>query len=172
METLFENQYQMTKERYFSFYKNPIKMNYMKIMWIVFMIISLVMAVMSVVGGQSGYFFYYGLILLFAAYNAFFRQAHVASKTYKKLVTQMGGDAWQRDILVGDKIIMKDLNTLSEFHWNQISHVVINQEYVALVLVNDLAIRLDKKGFVKGSYQDFVEYLKGKNLRIKGKIEE
>jgi len=169
MEALFENQYKLTRERYLSFYKKPIQLNYMKFVWGAFLVISGVMLIISLIDQQQGYAFYYGIIMLFCVYNVFLRNHLLALRTYKMLVTQLGMSEWERKITIGDKIIMTDMNTISEFHWTQIVKTVVNKEYIALVLTNNLAIRLDKTGFTQGTADTFLAYLKSKNIPIKEK---
>jgi hypothetical protein len=166
MQTLFENQYTISKERYMEWAKNPLKKNYFVIFWLVLMLFAIFLLINAVLINDVLFSAFYLLVIAFCIYRAFFRTKMLISKQFKSLTIIQRATEWQRIIEIADHITVTDGNTTTQYQWSQIKELLDHKNYLVLVFQKGLGIRLDKQGFTKGSCDEFLKYIKDKNIKI------
>lgn len=160
METLFENQYTMSKNRYFEWAKRPIKKNAFVYMWLGIMVFTLSMSIFSIINNDIIYFAFYMLLTVFCIYRCFFRAKMLLSKQFKAIAISQGKEEWERVIQIAGSIIITDGNTKTEYQWNQVNELINDKDYIILVFQKGMGIRLDKNGFKKGTTDSFLDFVK------------
>lgn len=159
MEILFENRYIMTKERWMDWANNPIKKNHFTIMWIILMIFTLYLFLNSILSGDIIFSTFYIFMTVFCIYRGFFRTKLLLIKQFKLIASNQGVIEWERVIQFTDIITVIDGNTTSHYQWIQVTKFIENKNYLILVLKNGLGIRVDKNGFTKNIYENFLKYI-------------
>lgn len=160
MELLFENRYMMSKRRLTEWAKHPIKKNMMIIMWIGIMVCTFFMFIFSLIINDRVFSAIFLLLAAFSGYRAFFRYKILLSKQFSVIATTQGKEEWERVIQFTNSIMVNDGNTKAEYQWSQIIELINDNDYLILVFKKGIGIRLDKKGFTKGSTDCFLEFVK------------
>lgn len=168
MDILFENRYTVTKERWMDWGNNPIKKNHINVIWIILMIIMLLLFLNSILNGFNLFSTFYILMTGFCIYRGFFRRKLLLVRHFKLIARNQGAIEWERVIQFTDDIIVIDGNTTSRYQWVQVVKCIENKNYLILVLGNGLGIRVDKSGFTKNTYENFLKYVKNQfpNIRL------
>jgi len=162
MEILFENCYTMSKERYISWAKNPAKKNKLNLIWNVltfFIAMTMVQALLS-----RDYLlipFYFALIA-YCIYRSFFQTRVLFVKQYKANAAAQGKSEWERIIRLSSCIDVEDGNIKAQYQWDQVKEYFENGDDYIFVFKNGSGIRLDKNGFRKGTYEEFLVYINDK----------
>lgn len=163
MEVLFENRYTMSKDRYVNWAKHPIdliKKNVIVFMWLCIMLITSFMSVFCIVNNDLGSSVFYLFMTAFCIYRSFFRAKMLLSKQFKAIAISQGKEEWERVIQFSNSIIVNDGNSKIEYHWSQVNKLIIDKDYIILVFQKGLGIRVDKNGFIKGTTDSFLDYIK------------
>jgi len=166
MEILFENRYMMNKNRFIEWAKHPIKKNILAIIWFVIMIFTIFMSILSIMNKDIIFFIFYMLMSVFCIYRCFFRTKFLLSKQFKVIAINHGNDEWERVIQFGDSIILIDGNTKTEYQWSQVRELINDRDYLILVLGKGIGIRLAKNGFIKGTADAFLDFIKNECQEI------
>lgn len=160
MEILFENRYTMTKEQLMDWANNPIKKNYFKIMWIILMILMIAMFCNSILSGDIMFLALYLLMTAYCIYRGFFRNKIILRRQFKIIASNQGAMEWKRVIQFTDSITVIDGNRTSLYQWNQVIKFIETKNYFILVFKYGIGIRVDKNGFTKNTYENFLQYIK------------
>jgi hypothetical protein len=172
MEILFENRYKMTKERFMNWAKNPIKKNYLIVLWLILMIITIYMSITSIFNRDIFFSAFYLFLTMFCIYRGFFRTKILISKQFKVLAITQGVDRWERVIQFADCITVIDGITTTKYKWSQIVKLIDNKDYLILTLNNKLGLRIEKDGFTKGTPDSFLQFIISKYPSIHLSIEK
>jgi hypothetical protein len=172
METLYENSYKVSKESYIYWFKHPVRKNYFYIVWIILGAFSLACAISSLLNGG----FFLGLFILFTAfciYRAFFRNRFFLSRQFKAISLLQGESEWDRNIRLGEYISVTDGHSETQYQWAQVTEVIVDKEYIILVLGKAWGVRLVRNSFTKGDFDGFIGYMKTQHntipVRVRGK---
>lgn len=160
MELLFENRYMMSKKRLMEWAKHPIKKNMMINIWIGIMVCTFFMFIFSLVVNAKLFSAFFLLLSAFSGYRAFFRYKILLTKQFSVIAITQGKEEWERVIQFTNCIIVNDGNTKTEYQWSQIMGLIDDSDYLILLFQRGIGIRLDKKGFTKGSTDSFLEFVK------------
>lgn len=165
METFFENQYTMSKNRFIEWAKRPIRKNIFVYIWFVFAAIAFLMSIFFLVNNDTNFVFYM-LLVLFCLYRSFFRAKLLLAKQFKLIAINQGKEEWEREIHIGSSIILNDGNTKAEYQWNQVKELIDDKDYLILVFEKGIGIRLAKNGFKKGTSDSFLDFVKNEYQSI------
>lgn len=166
MEILFENRYTMTKERWIDWINNPIKKNHFTIMWLIFIIFTLFLFLNSILSGDIIFSAFYILMTAYCIYRGFFRNRILLIKHFKLIASNQGVMEWERVIQFTDIITVIDGNITAHYQWNQVFKFIENKNYFILVFKYRIGIRVDKNGFTKNTYEEFLQYIKSEYPNI------
>lgn len=169
MGILFVNCYSMSKERYLSWAKNPVKKSKIKLIWnvlIFFITVTMLQATLS-----KGYLLipFYLVLIAFCIYKGYFQTKVMFLKQYKANAAAQGKGEWERIIKMSDCIDVEDGNVNVKYQWDQVSELIESKNEFIFVFKNASGIRLDKNGFKDANYEAFLAFIKGKfeNIPIK-----
>ncbi|WP_316569410.1 YcxB family protein [Neobacillus sp. YIM B06451] len=166
METVFQNEYTVTKERFMEWAKNPIQRNYFSVFWLLFTIVTFVLSIYYFFIHDTAFSFFYLVLTAYCVYRGFFRTRMFTARQYKALTIVQQGKEWDRVIQFADTILVSDGNNTMTLQWNQIVKLIDQKNELILVFPKGMGIRLDKSGFTKGSQAEFLEVIKNKNIPI------
>jgi hypothetical protein len=166
MENLFENCYTMSKERYISWAKNPVKKNKLKLIWIVLTFFIAMTMLQAFLSHDFLLLPFYLVLIVFCLYRCFFQNRVLFIKQYKANAASQGKREWERIIKLSDCIHVEDGNIEVQYQWDQVKEYFENKDDFIIVFKNGSGIRLDKKGFVKGTYEEFLVFINNKFDKI------
>lgn len=170
MEAQFENQYTVSKKRFFEWGKRPVTTDVITYLWIAIALIIVVFAIVSMAYKDIIYLSFYVFFELFCIYRIFFRNKLLLSKQFKAITIVQGKEEWNRRIEFGDRIRVTDGNTTSEYEWTQVKEFIIDRDYFIFVMAKRLGLRIYKAGFTIGTDESFTEYMKKEHGDISVRI--
>ncbi|WP_059173995.1 YcxB family protein [Bacillus sp. FJAT-27445] len=166
METAFQNEYTVTKERFMEWAKNPIQRNCFFIFWIFFTLVTAVLSIYYLFIHDTAFSSFYLLLSVYCVYRGFLRTRMFTERQYKALTIIQQAKEWNRVIKFADTITVYDGNNTMTLEWNQIVKLIDQKNELILVFSKGMGIRLDKSGFTKGSQAEFLESINNKNIPI------
>ena len=118
MEPLFENQYTVSKKRFFEWAKRPVTTDVTTYLWIAIALIIVALAIISMAYKDIIYLSFYVFFEFFCIYGILFRKRLLLSKQFKAIAVIQGKEEWNRRIEFGDRIRVTDGNTTSEYEYS------------------------------------------------------
>lgn len=117
---------------------------------------------------------FYLLLAVFSFYRALLRDRIYVGKQFKRLSELQGGaESWERIIRMEDEIVVVDGGSTSKYSYSQVTDVVGDQKYIALMLGPSMGIRMERGGFTMGSADELEAFIaQRKFLHTEKKIRE
>jgi hypothetical protein len=169
METLIENKYSVTKEKYMDWVMHPAKKNRLyeqKLLWTAIALFTVYVFIQSILGGDAFFSAYAILMTVFCIYRGFFRMKILASKQFDLLAKSQGASEWERTIKFSDRIKAVDGNTTTQYLYENFKELIDCGDCVALVIDPKQSIRLYKNRFTKGSLKELIDFIKTEHSNI------
>ena len=168
MEPIFSNACSQTKENLLEMIKATVPAWY-KLYCRIFAVLFVVMAAVLVFIEQ--YLFAVIFLVLAAAILAVYNRkiSSAAQKTWQKNFDQYGKDVETRIFFYEDSIVGKNLQTGNAVRteYEKIEKIVETPSLYVLVFLKNIAILVDKNGFISDNGADFAEFIKKKCVNAK-----
>lgn len=168
MEPIFSNACSQTKENLLEMIKATVPAWY-KLYCRIFAVLFVVMAAVLVFIEQ--YLFAVIFLVLAAAILAVYNRkiSSAAQKTWQKNFDQYKKDVETRIFFYEDSIVGKNLQTGNAVRteYEKIEKIVETPSLYVLVFLKNIAILVDKKGFISDNSADFAEFIKKKCVNVK-----
>lgn len=168
MEPIFSNACSQTKENLLEMIKATVPAWY-KLYCRIFAVLFVVMAAVLVFIEQ--YLFAVIFLVLAAAILAVYNRkiSSAAQKTWQKNFDQYGKDVETRIFFYKDSIVGKNLQTGNAVRteYEKIEKIVETPSLYVLVFLKNIAILVDKNGFISDNGADFAEFIKKKCVNAK-----
>lgn len=171
MQTIFENQFICTKDYYTEYYKyicfkKPIMITINIILSISFVVSILSMIFPKIVvldANMAETNIATVLIILCLQVYVFFRNKNLA---YNRALERNNGNPMEVKLAITEKNINIFINSEKDMNieFTNIEKTIETKNYYILVSKAKLAIALKKDGFIKGTANEFEEFLKQKRL--------
>ena len=168
MEPIFSNACSQTKENLLEMIKATVPAWY-KLYCRIFAVLFVVMAAVLVFIEQ--YLFAVIFLVLAAAILAVYNRkiSSAAQKTWQKNFDQYKKDVETRIFFYEDSIVGKNLQTGNavRIEYEKIEKIVETPSLYVLVFLKNIAILVDKNGFISDNGADFAEFIKKKCVNAK-----
>ena len=168
MEPIFSNACSQTKENLLEMIKATVPAWY-KLYCRIFAVLFVVMAAVLVFIEQ--YLFAVIFLVLAAAILAVYNRkiSSAAQKTWQKNFDQYKKDVETRIFFYEDSIVGKNLQTGNTVRteYEKIEKIVETPSLYVLVFLKNIAILVDKNGFISDNGADFAEFIKKKCVNAK-----
>lgn len=168
MEPIFSNACSQTKENLLEMIKATVPAWY-KLYCRIFAVLFVVMAAVLVFIEQ--YLFAVIFLVLAAAILAVYNRkiSSAAKKTWQKNFDQYKKDVETRIFFYEDSIVGKNLQTGNAVRteYEKIEKIVETPSLYVLVFLKNIAILVDKNGFISDNSADFAEFIKKKCVNAK-----
>lgn len=165
MQSIFENKYEVNKEVMMDWSRHPLSKGQQRmqtgfrILWLVFAGFCLLNLVSAFMAGAGAFVFFYTLLFVFCLYRVLWKNKLVIGRQYQLLSKAQGQAFWGRTIRLEDKIRVRDGNAASEFGYGQVTGMVEDSRYIALLLGTGQGIRMEKDAFTMGSAEELSEFM-------------
>ena len=111
-------------------------------------------------------FYLYALMLVISVFKLFIQRFIVWSKRYKLYSTTYGVTEWIRTIeFLDDEIVLTDHTSVSKFKYNNIQTIKEKSNVVMIFMNNNIALRLYRDAFIKGSWEECKKILDEKAIK-------
>lgn len=168
MEPIFSNACSQTKENLLEMIKATVPAWY-KLYCRIFAVLFVVMAAVSIYMKQYifTYIFFALAVIILAIYNK--KISSAAQKTWQKNFDQYKKDVETRIFFYEDSIVGKNLQTGNAVRteYEKIEKIVETPSLYVLVFLKNIAILVDKNGFISDNGADFAEFIKKKCVNAK-----
>ena len=162
MEKLFENRYTMSKERYISWAKNPVKKNKLNLIWYVLTFFIAMTMIQAIISRDYLIIPFYLVLIAYCIYRSVFQTRMLFIKQYKANAATQGKSEWERIIRMSESIKVEDGNIKAQYQWEQVKEYYESKNDFIIVFKNGSGIRLDVEGFTQGTYNEFMVFIDSK----------
>lgn len=168
METQFEVSSILEEKHYVEFYRYIWRKNY----WMVLVV--LVLCILSAcLESDKDPIVWVVYIILMSVYVGVYalwmysRPRRAARKTMKQNQTFDGSERAPSVTTFGEDIRDESPNATAKIPYDRIKSIHISENVIVLIDIRDVAIIMDKNGFNKGSFQDFLPFIREKCPQLK-----
>lgn len=168
---IFENKYQIDKNVMMDWSRHPLVKaqrrikNGFRFSWIALGIFFAGYFISSLTKGMGAFAVFYLLMAVFSFYRALVRERINVAAQFKRLSEIQGGaEAWERVIRLEDEIVVVDGQSTSQYQYSQVTDVVGDQKYIALMLGPSVGIRMEHSGFTMGSADELEAFIAHKKF--------
>lgn len=155
-EILFENQFQVTEEKYIQWGKEGAFSGKRLCFVIAYTIFAVLFCFFGFFSKEAWFSFLFAVL---SVYQGYFRWFIITKRQYRMLSQQFGSSNWKRRILFReDKIQIIDENMSIEFQYGDIQKIQEKGNQIKLMMKNKKAIRLYEDAFINHDWEKCKEF--------------
>lgn len=173
---IFENRYQIDKNVMLDWSRHPLVGTQRRLQkgfrfsWLALGVFFIGYFASSITKGMGAFAIFYLFMAAFSFYRAFLRDRINVGKQFKRFSEVQGGaQSWERIIRMGEEIVVEDGKSISSYQYSQVTDVVGDQKYIALMLGPSIGIRMERSGFTMGSADELEAFIANRKFLCKEK---
>lgn len=159
MDTQFVVQSHLEKKHYVEFYRRVWKKRWI---WISIYLAAGFWGLLLYWENQRTIWMIYGCLMILYAVWISFRPRQQARKTFKENLAFEGGEKLGSTTKFGDVIVDESVRQSVTVPYDKVEKIHITKELILLVDVRKAVLILDKNGFTKGTFEEFLPFIQEK----------
>lgn len=166
-QVVFKNGYTVGRETYNEWEKLHVlrgkKEIFFQLLWLVFSLIALAWGIYVIKQG-AGFPWVQLLIIAFCVIRAWIIPPMRTKAWQDRMIKSVGKEHWERTLLFGEVITMRENQKQSEFTYDKVAKVKEYDNWYAIVMKNKGVIYVSRKGFTVGNKDKFLAWIEEKRL--------
>ena len=164
METQFEIHSHLEKKHYVEYYRYILNK---RILWVVIYILACLLSLVLFLVSNKLRWLLYGCFFAVYAVWIYFRPWLVAGKQVKRETKFEGTETLESVTKFGDVICDETKTQSVNISYDKLEAIRIAKHVIILTDVRKMAFILDKNGFVKGTFEEFLPFIQEKCPQLK-----